>query len=263
MSGWTWSNGLGSEIYSTITRFIKKANMARTVDEQEYAQREQAILETLKQLIFSKGYERLTISDMCNALGISSGALFHYFKTKKAMLEALVEQMQQDAEATLQQIVDDPQSSAVEKFQGILDKLHRLRAQNRETVLALLKGWYTDENAIVRQKIADRTVRARAPLLSTIITQGTGESVFRCSTPELTAELILSLLQGMENAHARTLLSYNPDEPADENITSMVTMHSATMEAIERILGAEANCLRRIDVTDVASWFVGKTRSRD
>lgn len=229
--------------------------MARTVDEQEYANRERAILDTLQRLVFSKGYERLTINDIRMELGISSGALFHYFKSKQAMLEALVERMQQEAETVFRKVVDNQERNAIEKLQGFFDALDRLRSEHKEVVLSLLRGWYTDENAIVRQKIADRTIQARAPLLGAIIRQGVAEGLFECAEPALTAELILALTQGMEAAHARTLLSLEPSKQADETVASIIAMHSATMEAIERVLLIQKGTLRRIDFRAISRWL--------
>ncbi|MEO8612545.1 MAG: helix-turn-helix domain-containing protein, partial [Chloroflexota bacterium] len=62
--------------------------MVRVVKEQDYAEKRNEILDTAQRLVFSKGYERLTIQDILQALNISKGALYHYFDSKQAVLEA-------------------------------------------------------------------------------------------------------------------------------------------------------------------------------
>lgn len=63
--------------------------MARTVNEQEYASKRNDILNTARQLIFTKGYEQMTIQDMLNELKISSGAFYHHFDSKPAVLKGI------------------------------------------------------------------------------------------------------------------------------------------------------------------------------
>ena len=64
--------------------------MVRIVKEQGYAEKRGEILDAAQRLVFSKGYERLTIQDILQALDISKGALYHYFDSKQAVLEALI-----------------------------------------------------------------------------------------------------------------------------------------------------------------------------
>ena len=54
--------------------------MARTVKEQEYAEKRNDILDSALRLVYSKGYERMTIQDIQADLQISSGAFYHYFE---------------------------------------------------------------------------------------------------------------------------------------------------------------------------------------
>jgi AcrR family transcriptional regulator len=56
--------------------------MARTVNEQEYAEKRGQILDAAQRLVYTKGYERMTIGDILADLQISSGAFYHYFDSK-------------------------------------------------------------------------------------------------------------------------------------------------------------------------------------
>ena len=67
--------------------------MARIVKEEVYAEKRNAILDVAQRLIYTKGYEQMTIQDMLDDLQISKGAFYHYFDSKQAVLEALVERM--------------------------------------------------------------------------------------------------------------------------------------------------------------------------
>jgi AcrR family transcriptional regulator len=67
--------------------------MARTLDEEAHAIKRNEILDAAFQLIAEKGYESMSIQDLLGALGVSKGNLYHYFSSKRAILEALLERI--------------------------------------------------------------------------------------------------------------------------------------------------------------------------
>ena len=50
------------------------------------------LLATAASLFNQKGYERTTVRDLAAAVGIQSGSIFHHFKTKEAILKAVMEE---------------------------------------------------------------------------------------------------------------------------------------------------------------------------
>jgi len=50
------------------------------------------LLATAATLFNQKGYERTTVRDIASAVGIQSGSIFHHFKTKEAILKAVMEE---------------------------------------------------------------------------------------------------------------------------------------------------------------------------
>jgi len=229
--------------------------MARTVKEQEYAAKRSQILDATQRLIYTKGYERMTIQDILADVQISSGAFYHYFDSKPAVLEAFIERMRQAVEQPLLPIIHDPHLSAIEKLQGFFDTLDRLRIAHKTDVVKLGRIWYTDDNTIVRQKVDEAVVKQRAPLLTEIVRQGIREGLFTTAYPDQAGEVILSLLQGMGNTHAKLLLSLEQDGDEPRRIEAIVTTHAAYMDAIERLLGAPANSLYRTGAEAVKVWM--------
>lgn len=70
----------------------------------------------------------------------------------------------------------------------------------------------------------------------------------------------MSLLHGMEDTHARLLLTPSgSDRDVPRVIEDVVTTHAAYMEAIERVLGAPPNCLYRLDAEAVRVWVMPET----
>lgn len=228
--------------------------MARTVNEDDYVGKRNGILDAVQRLVYTKGYERMTIQDILDEVRMSSGAFYHYFASKPAALEAFITRIRDEAEKPLLPIIRDPQLSAIEKLRGFFSTLNRLRTANQATVLELLRVWYTDENAIVRQKVDDAVREQRAPLLNAIVRQGIADGVFTTPYPEQAGAIILALLHGMENTHAHLLLSLGPGCDEAQIIADIITTHAAYMEAIERVLGAPARALERVDADAVRAW---------
>jgi AcrR family transcriptional regulator len=228
--------------------------MARTVKKEQYTAKRNDILDAAQRLVYAKGYERMTIQDILADVQISSGAFYHYFDSKPAVLEAFIERIRQTTEQALLPIVHDPHLTAIEKFQGFFDTLDRYRMAHKADVVKLGRVWYTDDNAIVRQKVDESVVKQRAPLLTEIVRQGVREGLFTTTYPEQSGEIILSLLQGMGNTHARLLLSLEQERDELRRIEEIVTTHAAYMEAIERVIGAPAHSFYRADAEAVKVW---------
>lgn len=228
--------------------------MARTVKKEVYAEKRNEILDAAQRLVYTKGYERMTIGDILAALQISSGAFYHYFDSKPAVLEAFIERIREAAEQSLLPIIQDPHLSAIEKLQGFFGTIDRLRIAHKAEIINLGRVWYNDGNAIVRQKVDEAVVKQRAPMLATIVRQGVEEGSFTITHPNQAGEVILALLQGMGNTHAKLLLSLTEEGDEAHCIAEIVAVHAAYMEAIERVLGAPPNSLARTDIEAVNVW---------
>lgn len=229
--------------------------MARTIKSEKLASKRREILDAAQQLVLTKGYEKMSIKDILDELRISSGAFHHYFDSRNALLEALTERMQQEMEYPLLPIVHDPNLPALEKLQRYFATFDRLRISHKAVIVKLLHVWYTDDNAIIRQKVDEAALKQRAPLLTVIVRQGIQEDVFKTAYPDQAGEVILSLLQGMGNTHAKLLLSFEQKHDEWHCVEGIVAVHAAYMDAIERVLGAPTGSLYRTDAETVKVWM--------
>ena len=63
----------------------------RTVDPAKHAAKRRAILDAAAGCFARDGFEKTSTADLCRAAGISSGSLFHYFPTKRAVFVGIFE----------------------------------------------------------------------------------------------------------------------------------------------------------------------------
>jgi TetR/AcrR family transcriptional repressor of nem operon len=227
--------------------------MARIVKEQEYAVKRNAILDVAQRLVYTKGYEQMTIQDMLDDLQISKGAFYHYFDSKQAVLEALIERMQEEVEQLLLSIVQDPHLPALEKLRRFFPMLARWKTARKTFILALLRVWYTDDNALFRQKLRATVVKRVTPLLTGVIRQGIQEGVLTTSYPDQVGEVIVSLVLDLGDTIAWLLLSW---EPKSDDVRRIESTVAAYTDALERALGAPTGSLPLVDAQTLKEWFV-------
>ncbi|MDT0440977.1 TetR/AcrR family transcriptional regulator, partial [Streptomyces doudnae] len=124
-----------------------------------------------------KGYERMTIEDVLAKVQMSKGALYHYFGSKQALLEGIVDAMTEGATPPLEAVVADPSLDAIAKLHAYFGASAAWKADNPAAVSILMTLW-RDENALFRQKLAKESMRTSVPMLEAVIRQGCDEGVF-------------------------------------------------------------------------------------
>ena len=223
--------------------------MARIVKDSSVRRNE--ILDVAQRYVYTKGYQQMTVQDILDELHISKGAFYHYFDSKGALLEALIERMVEEALELVNPIVNDPDMPALVKLQRYFTTVGSWKTAQKTFLLALLRVWYTDDNAIVRQKVTTAGVKQIAPMLNAIIYQGIQEGVFTSTHPDLVGDVVLSSMQGLSNAMAELLLS---DQPRYDTLQGMKSIIAAYTDALERILGAPAGSLEIVDAETIQEW---------
>jgi AcrR family transcriptional regulator len=227
--------------------------MARTVKEEDYAGKRKEILDVAQRLVYSKGFDQMSIQDILNELKISKGAFYHYFDSKGDLLEALIDRMQEDVKPIILPIIDDPSLPTLAKLHRFFDVVGRWKTARKEYLLSLLRIWYADDNALVRQKSVAGVVRWFAPLLAGVIRQGAQEGVLTTAFPDQAAEIVIGLMQGLGEAFKDLFFGSQPPAEKMQRATAMVAAYN---DAMERVLGAQSGSLNLIDADTINEWFV-------
>jgi AcrR family transcriptional regulator len=234
--------------------------MVRIVKEHEYAARRNAILDAAQRAVETKGYEQMAIADLLGELQMSSGAFYHYFDSKPALLLALVERMGDQVEQFVLPIVHDPTLSALDKLQRFFATLDRGKLAHKEFVLAFLRVWYADKNAIVRHKLYTARVKRLTPWLEEIIRQGVEEGVLTTPYPDQAARVVISLFEDLGYATVELLLS---GERLPGDLPRFERIVEAWADALERVLGAPAGCLPRPSREELSQWLAAPSGQKE
>ncbi len=226
--------------------------MPRVVKEEEYAIKRAEIVDAALRMIYVKGFETMSIQDLLDDLKISKGAFYHYFDSKSALLEALIERIFSQVLSVVMAIVEDPTLPAMAKMHRYFDTVGQWKAERKEPLLAILRAWYSDENAILRQKMYERMTRDVGGWFATIVRQGIAEGVFTTPYPDQVGSMSTGLIQGLGDGMARLLLE---PELGRGHAQEARTMIAALNDALERLLGAPTGSITTMSPALIDFWF--------
>jgi AcrR family transcriptional regulator len=232
--------------------------MARRVKEEDYASRRNEILDAARTLVYAKGYEQMSIQDILDALKISKGAFYHYFDSKPALLEALIDRFADEAEQAVSPILQDPDLTGLEKLQHYFSTAVQWKVAQKDYLLAILRVWYSDDNAIIRQKTFTRLVKRFAPSFVAVIQEGIQEGSLSTAFPEQAMEIVLHTINGLGDKFGEIILG---QEAGTGNLSSGERFRilndavAANADALERILGAEKGSIQLMDSQSIRQWI--------
>lgn len=130
------------------------------------------------------------MQDVMDTLGIAKGTIYHYFKSKEALLEAVIEDIVEENIEEMQSLLKHSTGTAIQKIEQLI-KSSNVSTDN-ETLLDYL---HKPSNSAMHTRLLAAILLKQAPLYAELIQQGCKEGVFKTKTPLECAEFILSAVQ--------------------------------------------------------------------
>jgi AcrR family transcriptional regulator len=138
------------------------------------AERKSDIVKAAKDLFQSKDYDKTTMQDVMSRLGIAKGTIYHYFKSKEELLEAVIENIVDENLEQMQILLKEIKGNALEKIQALVEKgniakdnteiLEHLHKPGNDAMhIRLLAAHYTLKSS---NKVAMKGFFRRVPRLS-------------------------------------------------------------------------------------------------
>lgn len=149
------------------------------------------ILDVSLALFLKKGYEHTTIQDIVDELGnLSKGAIYHHFKSKEDIIEAVMERLFSGKVERVLAIRDARDMTGIEKLHALL--IDSLNDPKQETMITAAPSLMNNSRFLAQQiREGFETV---APLcLQPILEEGIADGTIRTRYPKETAE-VLTLL---------------------------------------------------------------------
>src|SRR6202022_4778085 len=105
---------------------------AGTMNPPLHTVRRDAFLDVAQRLIQTKGYEAMSIQDLLDQLEASKGAFYHYFDSKQALLEAVIERFADTGMAAIAPILNDPTLPTLKKLERVFAGIAGWKAQRKD-----------------------------------------------------------------------------------------------------------------------------------
>ncbi|MDA3812802.1 MAG: TetR/AcrR family transcriptional regulator [Candidatus Cloacimonetes bacterium] len=207
--------------------------MARIVKRAE--ERRNEILHKAQELFYKHGYTNTSVNMVIEALGISKGAFYHYFKSKEELLDCLSEEFTQNIITKIETMINNPNLNALEKLNRMYKESGNYKVENIDFIMTITEALYSDNNLLLRYKFNSKSVESVLPLMTSILQQGKDEGVFNIDDPQATARIVLLFGMSIAEYNAKLLLQLK-DNP--EKIDKMHEHFMIYQKSVERILGA-------------------------
>lgn len=161
--------------------------MKRTV--KKPSERRAEIIRTARDLFLTKDYDKTTMQDFMDHLGIAKGTIYHYFKSKEELLEAVVEDIVDQHLEKMRSLIQETRGNALQKIRALVEAGSEIEAP------AMLEKLHERGNEAMHTRLLAAAIMKQAPLYATLIQQGCEEGIFHTETPLECAEFILSAVQ--------------------------------------------------------------------
>lgn len=212
-------------------------------------------------LFFERGYEATSVEEIIGRTGLSKGAFYYYFPSKEAVLEALAEQMAQEAAAETQAIVADETLNGFERLDLFLKHSRRLKVERAPEALALFEALFRPQNLVLYHHVFTRVSRVLTPVVAGILQQGMDDGSFLPGDAHAMAEILLGLTTTTHDTVA-ALVGAESDEAFKAAAAAFQRRWVAQGIVADRILGLPEGSVRFIEPGFAEAFFAGWRQRR-
>ena len=191
-------------------------------------ERKNEILDVAEQLFAAKGFDNTSTNDIINEIGIARGTLYHHFKSKEEILDAVIDRIT----GTL---LREAEAIAADRRIPLLDRLSEsIMALNVDSRIGeeVMVQVHKPQNALLHQKMQKQLIGGIVPILTGLIEEGRESGVFHTPYPAEAAEMVMIY----SNIAFDELSELSPED--------RMRKIQAFIFHTERILGAKEGALR-------------------
>ncbi len=136
--------------------------------------RKQELLQIAYRLFLSKGYEETSIDEIIEEAKIAKGTFYYHFKSKEALLEAIINKMITEETEQARQFLSAP----LPVPQKAIAIITSLRPKQDEMTIA--NALNQEENIVMHEKINRRVIDEAVPILSEVVEEGIAQGILEC-----------------------------------------------------------------------------------
>ena len=155
--------------------------------------RKQDIINTAEAMFCKNGYEQTSIQDILNQIKGSKGSFYHHFESKEMLLEEICRKRAEQIYAMTASNLDES-SNAVSNLNLLISGMVPFRDVKLSFLLMLLPVFRLPEGRMLKQGFCESLSGQFMPDVVRELEKGHKAGELYCPEPELSAELILSVV---------------------------------------------------------------------
>ncbi len=149
------------------------------------------ILKVASKLFISKGYEKTSIQNIIDELGLSKGAIYHHFGSKEEILNAVFDQRSNNMTKKFNELIKDTESkNGREKLSKIMVDI--LKDHDSQSLNSVLSEQITNPQFVI--KGLKDCVLEDGQRMASIINEGIEDGSISTDYPDEVAEIFMLLL---------------------------------------------------------------------
>ena len=158
--------------------------MARITKDPETRRKE--FIAAARELFVEKGFDQTSVSDITNRVGMSHGSFFYYFKSKKGVMEEVINDNLTSWKDFMLNLVANEEMNALKKMQIIFG----MTIKSRKAKQNINEFFQKEGNAVMYREHRRKSREIVVPLITQIVEQGVDEGIFNIEFPMETVEYI-------------------------------------------------------------------------
>ena len=154
--------------------------------------RRQEIIEAAKTLFTKEGFDNTGVSDIAKHVNIASGLVYHYFKSKKELLYAVIDELVKEEADIKEKIVAEHKGKVIECLALLFSQKNTLPEK-----YGLLFRSLTNDQAL-KEYAEKRMASSLEPFVVSLFERGNEDGSWNCLYPR---EKAAFLLHGIDGIH--------------------------------------------------------------
>ncbi|OEF97102.1 TetR/AcrR family transcriptional regulator [Desulfuribacillus alkaliarsenatis] len=154
--------------------------------------KKQELLTAALELFYEKGYEKTTINDIINKVGVSKGAFYHYFQSKEEVIETISSNYAEKLANVAMQVLNKAELNALEKLNLLIEQGQKMKNREKENRKKIKQALISDENLKLQKKLMQKISMEFIPFYEQIISEGIEQGIFASTNKKEMAELFIN-----------------------------------------------------------------------
>lgn len=155
--------------------------------------RKKEFIKAASELFMEKGYDKTSVNDITNKVGMSHGSFFYYFKSKNEVMKAVINDNLNDWEEFMTNLVENDEINALQKMQTIFN----LAIKSQRAKQNINEFFQKEGNAVIYQEYRKKSREIIIPFITQIVEQGVSEGLFNIEFPRETVEIVGYVLENL------------------------------------------------------------------